>query len=60
MKIKGLKQIKKGVKLIDKKIKIEEKLQKEANQYFDEVNFENRNIDYFINCCKAHKKQNNK
>lgn len=58
MKVKGLKEIKNGAKLLNKKLKLEAKLQKEANKYFDAVGFENRNLDYFISCCKAYNNQN--
>ena len=60
MKIKGLKEVKKGAKLLDKKLKLEAEIQKEANKYFDEVGFENCSLDYFINCCKAYKDKNKK
>jgi len=62
MKVKGLKEIKKGAKLYKKTLKLERKLKEESKKYFDAVGFENRDFDYFLYGCKDYlnKKTNQK
>ena len=59
MEVNGLKEIKKGAKLLLKKEKIEQKLKELAKDYHNQVDIKAEDEKYFITMAKDYNKQKN-
>ena len=57
MRVKGLKEVKKGAKLLKKKQKIDQKLKELAKLYHNNVSIKAEDEKYFITLAKDYNKQ---